>query len=118
MDRIVHTSRCVLTPDICFDSERHPGISLVNSSTQYIYDARTRTYIQPDLSSELLRRFNQINSRSLEAIVLRKDTLFGKTTFRAGTPLPDLIHFAVETDQTSAPAVLQTVLSEVAHQEK
>ncbi|KAF7794460.1 hypothetical protein EIP86_005594 [Pleurotus ostreatoroseus] len=91
----------------------------VTVSTCHKLDAAS---LRPSLDTrailKLLRRFNQINGHFTRTIALRKDALFGKTTFRAGTPLFDLIHFAVETDQTSAPAVLQTVLSEVAHQEK
>lgn len=87
------------------------AISLVNSSTQYIYDPRTQTYLQPTMAFQLLQRFLTVNRSALNGLTIRNDLeLEKRPTVPAGTPLADLIGVGLR-DHSVAPTILSTLLS-------
>jgi len=87
------------------------GISLVNSSTQYIYDSRSQTYLQPTMAFQLLQRFLTVNRSALNGLTIRSDLeLDKKRTLPAGTTLADLIGVGLR-DHSVAPMILSTLLS-------
>ncbi|KIM88314.1 hypothetical protein PILCRDRAFT_814211 [Piloderma croceum F 1598] len=87
------------------------AISLVNSSTQYIYDPRTQTYLQPTMAFQLLQRFLTVNRSALDGLTIRNDLeLEKKPTVPAGTALADLIGVGLR-DHSVAPTILSTLLS-------
>ncbi|KZT07490.1 uncharacterized protein LAESUDRAFT_698797 [Laetiporus sulphureus 93-53] len=93
------------------------AIKLVNSSTTYSYDARTRSYVQPDASYELLRRFLSVNGEALQSLKTQEEFVYGNQHVPSGSPLPNLI--AVGTANTEfAPAVLSSLMVELSRQSK
>ena len=93
-----------------------PAIHLVNSSTPYVYDERTRTYRQPEFSYELLHRFQQINSAAIQSLQLTKTFVTSnKRSLPVGTPLAELVNVGIK-DHTQAPLVLEALLEEVSRQ--
>ncbi|EKM50203.1 uncharacterized protein PHACADRAFT_264802 [Phanerochaete carnosa HHB-10118-sp] len=91
------------------------AINLVNSSTEYVYDARTRTYLQPEFSFQLLQRFQQVNARFLGALQLTKQFNIGRRALPIGTPINELLNVA-QRDKALSPFVLETLLKEVSRQ--
>ena len=82
----------------------------MNSSTSYVYDSRTRTYLQPAYASQTLQNFSAVNSPLLQNLKTSEDIpIEGRTTIPKGAPLADLIAVGVK-DQNSAPAILSTLL--------
>ena len=82
----------------------------VNSSTSYVYEARTRTYLQPTYASQTLQKFLAVNSQLLQNLKTSEDIpIEGRATVPKGAPLADLIAVGTR-DQNSAPAVLSTLL--------
>ena len=85
-------------------------VDTVNSSTPYAYDPRTRTYLQPAYASRTLQNFSLVNSPLLQNLKTLEDIpIDGRVTIPKGTPLVDLIAVGTK-DQTSAPAILYTLL--------
>lgn len=93
------------------------AINLVNSSTPYTYDARSRTYLQPIFSFEVLQRFLQVNATALRELKTTKAFEAGRRTLPEGSPLSDLVNIGIR-DQVQAPYVLSTVLAEISKQTK
>ncbi|PCH36270.1 hypothetical protein WOLCODRAFT_91935 [Wolfiporia cocos MD-104 SS10] len=91
------------------------AVNLVNSSTAYAYDARTRTYLQPDYSYELLRRFLSVNSAALHDLTLQEDVVLEDRTVPAGTLLADLVRLGVDRKELSA-VVLPTLMEALSRQ--
>lgn len=82
----------------------------VNSSTSYVYEARTRTYLQPTYASQTLQKFLAVNSQLLQNLKTSEDIpIEGRATVPKGAPLADLIAVGTR-DQNSAPAILSTLL--------
>jgi len=82
----------------------------VNSSTSYVYEPRTRTYLQPTYASQTLQKFSAVNSHLLQNLKTLEDIpIEGRATFPKDTPLADLIAAGAK-DQNSAPAILSTLL--------
>ncbi|KAL6300287.1 mitochondrial ribosomal death-associated protein 3-domain-containing protein [Sparassis latifolia] len=77
------------------------GITTVDSS-HYVHDPQTRTYLQPEYSYQLLRRFLSVNSRQLAELSTRK-----------GFSVDDVLGLD---DQRLAPAMLSRALEEVSQQ--
>jgi len=67
--------------------EQNLASSLVDSSTPYVYDIRTQTYLQPAASFDLLRRLLGANQTALSKIPLIQELVVEKRTFTAGTTL-------------------------------
>ena len=106
---ISHIQRAHNTPSI--------AINLVNSSTRHIYDSRTRTYLQPDFTKEVLSRFVQVNKGALSSLKLTKPFKFGDVAIPVGAPLLLLAQSAALSDPAAAPAILEAVLEEL-HKQK
>ena len=87
----------------------------MNSSTEYVYDARTRTYIQPEFSFQLLQRFQQVNARFMETLKLTKDVSLGRRALPVGTPVSELVTIA-QRDKALAPLMLEALIREVSRQ--
>ena len=90
---------------------------LIDSSTTYVYDHRTQTYLQPSFSNQLLQRILNVNKKILEKLTVSRDVPFEKrAAVPAGTPLIQLISIA-STETHLAPSILSTVLEELGRQE-
>jgi hypothetical protein len=86
------------------------AIETVNSSTSYVYDPRTRTYLQPVSASSTLQKFSAVNSLLLQKLTIPENfPIEGRDTIQKGAPLTDLIAVGVK-DQSSAPAILSTLM--------
>ena len=82
----------------------------VNSSTSYVYESRTRTYLQPTYASQTLQKFLAANSQLLQNMNASEDIpIEGRAAIPKGAPLADLIAVGAK-DQSSAPAILSTLL--------
>ncbi|OCH86955.1 hypothetical protein OBBRIDRAFT_814348 [Obba rivulosa] len=90
------------------------GIPLVNSSTTFVYDPRTRTYEQPEVSYEILRRFQNVNANNLN-IPIHEDYPLDTRTLRKGDSLSSLVKAGVDEPAVAA-AVLGAVMSELTKQ--
>ncbi|KAI0918029.1 hypothetical protein AcW1_007009 [Taiwanofungus camphoratus] len=104
---------CVLSNWIVLYIPR--AISLVNSSTSFVYDDRTQTYLQPDYSFELLRRFLSVNSAALQTLTTQDELILEERSVPAGVTLAELVNAGLE-DRASAPAVLSAFMSELSRQ--
>ncbi|EIW78848.1 hypothetical protein CONPUDRAFT_106866 [Coniophora puteana RWD-64-598 SS2] len=115
------------------------GIDLVNSSTPYVYDARTQTYLQGAFALETLKRFARANAAKLNDLVTstpvelepRAVLLAGLqpqgqstnpaasegTVLPPGTPITQLIEIGTR-EASVAPAVLDSLLEQLGQQTK
>ncbi|KDR70846.1 hypothetical protein GALMADRAFT_810886 [Galerina marginata CBS 339.88] len=96
------------------------AINLVNSTTPYIYDLRTQTYLQPAFSFQTLQRMLTVNQKALSNIPLVEDLVLDKQTVPKGTPLTRVIEIAMaERARTMAqsPLVLDAVMRSLDQQE-
>ncbi|CAL1715369.1 unnamed protein product [Somion occarium] len=88
----------------------------VDSSTAYIYDSRTRTYLQPRFSWQVLRRFLDVNTTLLQDLKTTKEfPVERKAPVQAGSPLTDLINVGLQ-DGSLAPSVLSSLMTELSRQ--
>jgi small subunit ribosomal protein S29 len=95
-----------------------PAVNTVNSTTSYVYDARTRTYLQTSYAYQTLHRFLTVNSAQLKGLTTSEDiAVEKKPVVPKGTPLADLIALGMK-DQSVAPTVLSAVLEELGKQTK
>jgi len=86
------------------------AVSLVNSTTPYVYDLRTQTYSQPGFAYQMLQRTLTVNSAALGSLVTEKMIEMEKRDpLPAGTPLSQLIDIGMK-DQTLAPTVLSELM--------
>jgi len=92
------------------------GIPLVNSSTAHVYDPRTRTYEQPEVSYEILHRFLKVNASNLN-FPIQEDYPLETRTIRKGDILSSLVKAGVE-EPTAAAAVLSAVMTELSKQSR
>ncbi len=93
----------------------YAALNLGNSSTPYSYDSRTRTYLQPTFSYQLLQRFLTVNSGPLKDLSLQKDAVLDRRTLPAGTPFVELLEIGLK-EQTLAPTVLAALFTELSLQ--
>ncbi|KAH9933487.1 mitochondrial ribosomal death-associated protein 3-domain-containing protein [Fomitopsis serialis] len=91
------------------------GLHLVDSSKDYAYDARTRTYSQPAYSDQLLRRFLSVNERLIETLKTREHVSLEDAPVPAGSPLSELVKAGVQ-NPVNAPVVLAVLMDELSHQ--
>lgn len=95
---------------LCLNSS---AINTVNSTTAYVYDARTRTYLQPTYAYQTLQRFLTVNSNRLRTLVTQEEiSIDKKPSVPKGTPLPELIAMGMK-DRPIAPAILSALLKEL-----
>ncbi|KIY69448.1 hypothetical protein CYLTODRAFT_349530 [Cylindrobasidium torrendii FP15055 ss-10] len=89
----------------------------VDSTTTHVYDLRTRTYVQPFFSWQLVQRIFSTNQAILDTLTTTEKHDFGKVSVEAGQPLQEL-HRIAETDKYFAPQVLEVVLAELGKQKE
>jgi len=113
--------RCVSSPNSPKDASPLDfplTIDIVNSSTSYVYDPRTWTYLQPAYASKTLHNFLTVNSLSLQGLETPEDVpIEGRATIPKGTNLTALINVGVK-DQNSMPAILSALLAILGKQTK
>lgn len=88
---------------------------LVDSTTPYTYDLRSRTYLQPKASSQALKRFLVANSTLLQNLTTSQDVVLEKAMIPAGTPLPKFIHVGLD-EQSASPAILDALFDKIGTQ--
>ncbi|KAI0761832.1 mitochondrial ribosomal death-associated protein 3-domain-containing protein [Trametes elegans] len=93
------------------------AISLVNSSTSYVYDPRTQTYGQPAYAQQLLKRFVDVNGSLIRHLTLRSSYPFDERPVNSGEPLLNLINVGLEY-QHQASTALSALFDELAKQTK
>ena len=93
------------------------GINLVNSSTPYVYDARTQTYGQPAFAQQLLRRFVDVNEKLIKNLRAQGSYSFKDATIGTSSSLLDLINIGLES-QESSPTVLSVLFTELSKQKE
>ena len=91
------------------------GVKLVDSSSDYVYDARTRTYLQPEYSDQLLRRFLSVNEQLIRGLKTREALQLEGGTIPAGASLVDLVK-AGAANPGNAPLVLAALIDELSKQ--
>jgi len=92
----------------------------VNCSAPYNYDFRTQTFLQPTISTVLLRRLKETNHPALGTLPLTYAFSVEKAPPGApevGSPLMQLIDYGIR-EVSVAPFVLEAVLAELASQTK
>lgn len=88
----------------------------VDSSTTYTYDSRTRTYLQPKFSWQILHRFLDVNNALLQELKTTKEfPVERKEPLTAGSTLVDLINVGLQ-EGSLAPSVLSTLMTELSQQ--
>jgi small subunit ribosomal protein S29 len=92
-------------------------VNLVNSTTSYEYDLRTRTYVQPTFSYQTLQRLQTVNSNSLLGLTTSKRLIFEKREVPNGSTLFDLVGVALK-DPSLAPVILDALMVELSAQTK
>ncbi|EPT03056.1 hypothetical protein FOMPIDRAFT_1022642, partial [Fomitopsis schrenkii] len=91
------------------------GVKLVDSSSDYTYDARTQTYLQPEYSDQLLRRFLSVNEQLIRDLKTGEAHALEDGTVPAGTPLVNLVKAGAE-KPGNAPLVLAALMNELSQQ--
>ncbi|KAI0736464.1 mitochondrial ribosomal death-associated protein 3-domain-containing protein [Fomitopsis betulina] len=91
------------------------GVKLVNSSSLYTYDRRTQTYLQPEYSDQLLRRFLSVNEQLIRDIKTQGAHTLEDGAVPAGTSLANLVKAGAE-KPGNAPLVLAALMDELSQQ--
>src|ERR1700722_12740919 len=93
------------------------AVQLVNSTTTYTYDPRTRTYLQPTSSHRNLKRFLSVNTPPLGSLRTQEEVPLDNKNgpVPRGTSLAELINVGLK-DQALAPTILSTLLEELGKQ--
>lgn len=87
----------------------------VNSSSQFEYNAESKTFHQPELASTLLSKLLAVNRDRLANITLPADVKFKTQTLKKGSKLVDLVALGVKDSRSSVQA-LEATLSTLASQ--
>ncbi|KAI0080230.1 hypothetical protein K474DRAFT_1658226 [Panus rudis PR-1116 ss-1] len=91
---------------------------LLDSSTPYVYDPRTRTYVQPEFSYQLLMRFQTVNSSKLDEVKTSEEfPIPEKGSLPKGSSLNELVNLGLQ-DHLLAPSVFAELLTELSKQDK
>ncbi|THU80619.1 hypothetical protein K435DRAFT_736067 [Dendrothele bispora CBS 962.96] len=91
--------------------------STVNSTTTHTYDLRTRTYLQPEYASQILRRILGVNSKLLSDINTKQSLSLERRQIPAGTSLSELATIGVK-EQQLATVILDALMNELSAQKK
>lgn len=92
------------------------AINLVNSTTTYAYDPRTRLYQQPTFAFQTLQRFLTVNSYRLDQLKTTVDVeLERRATIPSGTLLSDLVRAGIK-ERALAPTILMALIVELQKQ--
>lgn len=96
----------------------HIAVSLVNSTTNFSYDMRTQTYVQPVFARSTLSRFLTVNEALLSHLKLESPVEVDQNTIvPAGASYADLVR--VGTDNVAlAPSALSGLLESLGKQTK
>ncbi|PPQ75486.1 hypothetical protein CVT26_015908 [Gymnopilus dilepis] len=89
------------------------GIRLVDSTTSYIYDLRSQTYLQPAYSFQILQRMLTVNREPLASLQLADDLVLEKQTISKGTTLERVIEYTISDKARALPqaaAILDAVM--------
>jgi len=90
----------------------------MNSSSAYVYDTDTKTFLQPNIASDVLRQLATVNASSLQSLVIDSDVSFDKAgTITAGSNIDQLAQLGIK-DASIAPKVLRILLEELGKQTK
>ena len=92
------------------------AVSIVNSTTPYMYDIRTQTYLQPAFAFQTLQRMLTVNAEALGSIQLQEDLVLEKRRVPAGTSLADLIDIGKSRTVGQSPLILDTVMRTLENQ--
>jgi small subunit ribosomal protein S29 len=93
-------------------------MKLIDSSSSYAYDPRTRTFVQPEFSSETVKRFRDVNSQVFDELRTSEDiVLSARLTVSKGSTLTELARIASR-EETLAPVVLSAVMQELQKQKR
>jgi small subunit ribosomal protein S29 len=92
------------------------AVNLVNSTTDYVYDWRSQTYLQPSFAFQTLQRFLTVNASTIASLQTQKELrIERRAPIPAGTTLQDLIDVGLK-DQVLAPTILSALLEELGQQ--
>ncbi|KAF8141850.1 mitochondrial ribosomal death-associated protein 3-domain-containing protein [Boletus edulis] len=92
------------------------AVNLVNSTTTYAYDVRTRLYQQATFAFQTLQRFLTVNSHRLDQLKTTVDVeLERRATIPVGTPLSDLVRAGIK-ERALAPTILMALMEELQKQ--
>ncbi|KAF8889525.1 mitochondrial ribosomal death-associated protein 3-domain-containing protein [Gymnopilus junonius] len=83
------------------------GIKLVDSTSSYIYDLRSQTYLQPGYSFQILQRMLTVNREALQRIQLAEDLVLEKSALPKGTTLEKVIEFTIADKARNVPQAAQ-----------
>ena len=89
------------------------AVTIVNSTTSYVYDIRTQTYLQPAYAFQMLQRILNANVELLGLVPLHEDLILEKLSFSAGTKLSSVMRAAVGARSrkiAQSPVVLEAVM--------
>jgi small subunit ribosomal protein S29 len=89
--------------------------SLVNSSSSFQYDEKTRTFHQNQASNKILQQMLRFNKNILSQLTTTSNYTFARNELAAGSPLDSLLQVGI-TDETLASAVLAVVFEELGKQ--
>jgi len=95
----------------------YSAVNLVNSTTSYEYNLRTRMYLQPTFSYQTLQRLQTVNRGALVGLTTTKKLSFERREVPSGTSLFDLAGAALK-DPPSAPFILDALVTELSTQTK
>ncbi|CAG8560643.1 356_t:CDS:2, partial [Scutellospora calospora] len=88
------------------------AIKFVNSSYPYIKNKITNEFVQPTLSSELLKQIKVVNANYLQNITLTRDYKINKYTIKNNSPVIELMDIGIK-DNSCAPQVFEIFLEEI-----
>ncbi|KAI0339407.1 hypothetical protein BDW22DRAFT_1409048 [Trametopsis cervina] len=92
------------------------SLKLIDSSSSYYYDLRTRTYLQSEFSAQVLARFRDVNSTIFEELKTTEDILLSaRRTVTMGSTLSDLVRAGLR-QNLDAPSVLSALMKELERQ--
>ena len=102
--------------DVLFLLILSTAINLVNSTTTYAYDPRTRLYQQAAFAFQTLQRFLTVNSYRLDQLKTTVDVeLERRATIPAGSLLSDLVRTGIK-ERALAPTILTALMEELQKQ--
>ena len=100
-----------------FISTAFAAVNLVNSTTSYVYDLRTQTYLQPAFAYQTLQKILTVNPTALASLQTQQELILEKKALGAGSSLSELINIGLK-EQALAPIILDTLMTELAEQTK
>jgi len=117
LDRFLLPPMCAFPIDRLFPFiHSFAAINLVNSTTTYAYDPRTRLYQQATFAYQTLQRFLTVNSYRLDQLKTTVDVeLERRATIPAGTMLSDLVRAGIK-ERALAPTILTALMEELQKQ--